>query len=326
MNKLEKKERFVRLRAQGMPYSEIEKELGHTKKTLIKWERELREDIKKERAAEIEHIRSVYWVEKRERIDHLRERRKRLHEEERRGDLSEISMAKLIALESQTSEELKKEIQSLPVQFPRGALSNSPTACETADDAMISPEGLVNGQPAAGLLATLAQGDIRDMAHAIIVEQADLKEALYEIANNATSESVQVAAIKAIDAISGRTLALAQSTGVIATLSDERQIDEVVAGWAARDSRELTDECIRADNKAAHLADEAMKAFQSGDLETQERLFSEFDERKHQYAIERMRDAILEVRCPPTETGSNGDKAKGKGGTRSALYFSSSPS
>ena len=103
MNKLEKKERFVRLRAQGMPYSEIEKELGHTKKTLIKWERELREDIKKERAAEIEHIRSVYWVEKRERIDHLRERRKRLHEEERRGDLSEISMAKLIALESQTS-------------------------------------------------------------------------------------------------------------------------------------------------------------------------------------------------------------------------------
>jgi len=326
MNKLEKKERFIRLRAQGVPYNEIEKELGITKKTLIEWERKLREDIKKERAAEIEHIRSVYWAEKRERIDFLRERQKRLHEEEKKRDLSEIPTAKLLGLESQTSEQLKKEMQSLPVQFPRGALSNSPTACETADDTMILPERLVNGQPATGPLATLAQGDIRDMAHAIIAEQADLKEALYEIANNATSESVQVAAIKTIDAISGRMLALIQSTGVIPTLSDERQIDEVLAGWAARDSRELTDECIRADNKAAHLADEAMKAFQSGDLETQERLFSEFDERKHQYAIERMRDAILEVRCPPTETGSNGDKAKGKGGTRSDLYFSSSPS
>ena len=71
MNKLEKKERFIRLRALGVPYSEIEKELGITKKTLIEWERKLREDIRKERAVEIEHIRSVYWAEKRERIDFL---------------------------------------------------------------------------------------------------------------------------------------------------------------------------------------------------------------------------------------------------------------
>ena len=289
MNKLEKKERFIRLRAQGVPYSEIEKELGITKKTLIKWERELLEDIKEEQAAEIEHIRSVYWAEKRGRIDFLMERLKRLHAEEQKRDLSEIDMAKIMALESQTSKELKKEMQSLPVQFPSRALSNSPTACVTADDTMSSPEGQVDGQPAMGPLATLTRGDIHDMARAIIAEQANLKEALYEIANNATSESVQVAAIKTIDAISGRMLTLVQSTGVIATLSDERQIDEVLAGWAARDSRELTDECIRVDNRAAELADEAMKAHQSGDLETEEKLFSELDERIHLYSIQRMR-------------------------------------
>ena len=324
MNKLEKKERFIRLRALGVPYSEIEKELGITKKTLIEWERKLREDIRKERAVEIEHIRSVYWAEKRERIDFLRERQKRLHEEERKRDLSEIEMAKIMALESQTSKELKKEIQSLPVQFPRGALSNSPTACETADDTMISPERLVDGQPATGPLATLAQGDVRDMAHAIIAEQADLKEALYEIANNATSETVQVAAIKTIDAISGRTLALAQSTGVIATLSDERQIDEVVAGWAARDRRELMYDCAREDIGAQQLATKAMNAYQSGDRETAERLFSELDERVHQYSIERMRDDIAQFLSPSTETGSDGDKAKGKAVKRSGLCFSSS--
>ena len=324
MNKLEKKERFIRLRAQGVPYSEIEKELGHTKKTLIKWERELLEDIKKARAEEIEHIRAVCLEEKRGRIDLLRERLKRLHEEERRRDLSDIPMAKLIALESQTSEELKKEIQSLPVQFPRRALSNSPTACETADDTMILPERLVNGQPATGPLATLAQGDVRDMAHAIIAEQADLKEALYEIANNAASESVQVAAIKAIDAISGRMLALAQSTGVIATLSDERQIDEAVAEWAARDRRELMYDCLREDIGAQQLATKAMNAHQSGDLETEEKLSSELDERVHQYSIERMRDDISQFSSPSTETGSNGHKTKGRAVTRSDLYYGSS--
>ena len=326
MKQPEKKERFVRLRARGMPYREIEKELGVTKKTLIAWERELREDIQKERTAEIEQLRAVYWEEKRGRIDLLRERLQRLHEEERRRDFSEIQLAKVMGLESQTSEEIKKEIQSLSVQFPRGALSNSPTACETADDTMTSPEGLDDGQPATGPLATLAQGDIGDMVHAILAEKARLKEALYEIAKGATSESVQLAAIKAIDAISGRMLTLAQSTGVIATVSDERKIDEVLAEWAARDSRELMYECVQEDIGAYHLGTEAINAFQSGDLETAERLWSELDERKHQYAIERMRDDIAQFSSPSTETGSNGHKAKGRAGTRSGLFYSSSSS
>jgi hypothetical protein len=203
-------------------------------------------------------------------------------------------------------------------------LSNSPTAYETADNTMTSPEWLVDGQPAAGPLATLAQGDIRDMARAIIAERADLKQALYEVANNATSESAKVAAIKTIDAISGRMLALAQSTGVIATLSDERQIDEVVAGWAARDRRELMYDCLREDIGAQQLATEAMNAFQSGDLETEEKLSSELDERVHQYSIERMRVDIAQFSSPSTETGSNGHKAKDRAVTRSGLYYGSS--
>jgi hypothetical protein len=326
MNKLEKKERFIRLRAQGVPYSEIEKELGTTKKTLMEWERKLREDIKEEQAAEIGHIRSVYWAEKRGRIDFLMERQKRLHEEEQKRDLSEIDMAKIMALESQTSKELKKEIQSLPVQFPSRALSNSQTACESADDTRSSPEGLVDGQPAKGPLATLARGDIHDMARAIIAELANLKDALYEIANNATSETVQLAAIKTIDTISGRILAVAQSTGVIPTLSDERQIDEVFAGWAARDSRELLYECARDDLGAQQLATKAINAFQAGDGETAERLWSELDERKHQYSRERMRDEIAQLSSPSTETGSNGHKAKRRRVKRSGLIYSSSPS
>ena len=164
------------------------------------------------------------------------------------------------------------------------------------------------------------------MARAIIAEQANLKEALYEIANNATSETVQLAAIKTIDAISGRMLALAQSTGAIPTLSDERQIDEAVAEWAARDSRELLRECVQEDIGAHQLATKAINAVQSGDLETAERLWSELDERVHQYSIKRMRDDIAQFLSPSTETSSDGHEAKGRAGTRSGLFYSSSSS
>jgi transposase len=324
MKKLDRTERFIRLRAQGVPYREIEKELGVTKKTLIKWDRELREDIKKERAAEIEHIRSVYWGEKRGRIDLLRERLKRFHEEERKRDLSDIETAKLMALEFQTSEQLKKEIRGLPIQFLHGALSDSAPACETTDDAMTSSEGLDDGQAAAGPLATIARGDIRDLVDAILAEQAGLKGALYEIANDAASESVQVAAIKAIEAISGRMLTLVQSTGVLATLSDERQIEKVLEEWAARDSRELKYECIQEDVGAHHLLIKVANAIRSGDLEAAERLNSELNERKHQYARERMHDDIEQLSSPSTETGSNGHKAKRRVRTSGILHSYSS--
>jgi hypothetical protein len=133
-----------------------------------------------------------------------------------------------------------------------------------------------------------------------------------------------VAAIKTIDAISGRMLALIQSTGVIPTLSDERQIDKAVAEWAKRDRCELVYDCSQEDIGVQQLTTKAINALQSGDQETADRLFSELDERVQQYSIKRMRDAILQVKCPPTETGSDGDKAKGKAVKRSGLCFSSS--
>lgn len=138
---------------------------------------------------------------------------------------------------------------------------------------------------------------------AILAEQTALKGALFEIANDATSESVQVAAIKSIDAISGRMLALIQSTGVIATLSDERQIEEVLEGWAVRDRRELMCECMRADQGTAHLGTLAFRAFHEGAIESAEKLFSEFDNHIHEWARKKMREEISELRRAPAETG-----------------------
>ncbi len=299
----EKKERLVRLRAQGVPFSEIELQLGVSKKTLIEWGRKQREDIQKERAAEIEHIRAVYWEEKRGRIDILRERLRRLHEEEGRRDLSDIPTAKVMGLELQTSEQLNKELQSLPVQISLGALGDTPSARESVDSATTTPAGRDDGPLTAGPFAAFAQGDGYDMVRAILAEQTALKGALSEIANGAASESVQIAAIKSIDAMSGRMLDLVQSTGVIATLADEHKIDEVLAGWAVRDRRELMYECVRADQGTAHMGTLALNALHDGDLEKAEELYSEFNDRVHEWARKQMHEEISALRRAPADTG-----------------------
>jgi transposase len=60
MKSVEEKEHFVRLRGQGLSFDKIEERLGISKKTLITWERELNEDVQKERAKEIEDVREAY--------------------------------------------------------------------------------------------------------------------------------------------------------------------------------------------------------------------------------------------------------------------------
>jgi hypothetical protein len=296
MKNIEKKELLVQLRARGVPYSKIEKELHVTKNTLIKWARELREDIETQQAKEIEHLREVYWAEKLRRFDLLIERLNRLHEEERRRDLKDIQTAKIIGLELQASDELKKEFRSLPIQISHTAFGTSLKGPEIADDETATPTGLDDEAPITGPFAAFAKGDINEIVRAILDEQTVLKDALFQIVNDSASESVKVAAIKSIDSISGRMLALLQSTGVIITASNERQIDEVLAGWAARDSRELMYECLQTNPGIDHLSSEAFRAMHEGDRETAEKLFSEFDDRVEEWKRKKVREEILEVK------------------------------
>ena len=194
-------------------------------------------------------------------------------------------------------------MRSLPVQLSHGAFSEPLTALESIDSAATTPAGLDEGQGASGHLEAFAHEDIRDMVNVILAEQTVLKGALFEIANDATSESVQVAAIKSIEAMNGRTLTLLQSTRVLPTASDERQIDEVVAGWAAHDRCELMYECLQADKHAAHLITKAFEADHFGDLETAKKLFAEAEGRVHPWAKKKMHEELVELRRVETETG-----------------------
>jgi hypothetical protein len=56
-----------------------------------------------------------------------------------------------MALELQTSEQLKKEMRSLPVQLSHGAFSEPLMTLESVDSAATTPAGLDEGQGSSGL-------------------------------------------------------------------------------------------------------------------------------------------------------------------------------
>ena len=62
------KEQFIQLRAQGVSYSNISKEIGKSKQTLIDWGKELEEEIRNLKAIELEAIYEKYFLLKEARL------------------------------------------------------------------------------------------------------------------------------------------------------------------------------------------------------------------------------------------------------------------
>jgi hypothetical protein len=296
MKSVEEKQQFVQLRAQGLSFSKIEEKLGISKKTLISWEPELREEIAKERAKEIEHLKETYWAEKKGRIEFLVERRKRLQEEERTRDLSDVPTAKVMQLELQTSEQLKKEKRSLSTQTVLGALGSSLPANASEAVECSTSMGSADEGSASDSVAAYGHDDAYTLARAFVAEQASLKAALFEIVGDADSDSARIAAIKTIDAVSQRILEMLQSLGLATTILEERQISAAIEQWSGLDRREIMFELTCHDPAARQLMTQAVNALHDGDPETAERLWAELDTQVSALARKKIREEILEFR------------------------------
>jgi hypothetical protein len=109
ITKMEKKERFIELRAKEMPYEHISKELEVSKPTLIKWGKELHLDINNRKALELELLQEKYYVSKKKRIELYGEQLERFNEEISKRDLSEVSTEKLIDMQMKVIANLKQE-------------------------------------------------------------------------------------------------------------------------------------------------------------------------------------------------------------------------
>ncbi|MCB7162450.1 hypothetical protein LI071_17475 [Bacillus subtilis] len=107
VTKIDQKEQFVELRAKGVSYDEISKEIGVSKPTLIKWGRDLQLEISNRYALELELLQEKYYVSKKKRIELFGEQLVRLKEEMAMRDLSEIPTEKLYDMTMKTAASLK---------------------------------------------------------------------------------------------------------------------------------------------------------------------------------------------------------------------------
>jgi hypothetical protein len=109
VTKLDQKERFIELRAKGVPYEEIVKEIGVSKPTLIKWGREMELEISNCKALELEVIQEKYYVSKVKRIELFGEELNRLNEEIAKREYSEMALKELLDMKVKIVSSLKQE-------------------------------------------------------------------------------------------------------------------------------------------------------------------------------------------------------------------------
>src|SRR4030042_3766731 len=68
LGKEEQKSRFIHLRAKGLSYAKIAKELKVSTSTLTNWNQELLEEIAQAKATELETLQEEYFMLKESRI------------------------------------------------------------------------------------------------------------------------------------------------------------------------------------------------------------------------------------------------------------------
>lgn len=110
------KERFIELRANGVPYSEIEKELGVSKPTLMKYAKEFELEISNLHALQMQSLFDQHYVTKEKRVQLLGEELNRLEEEIQKREYSEMSLKELVELKLKYADKLKGEEVPLMLQ------------------------------------------------------------------------------------------------------------------------------------------------------------------------------------------------------------------
>ena len=115
--------RFIELRAQGLSFDKIAKELGKAKQTLIDWNVELQDEIANLKAMELEALYSSYYLTKENRLQGLANMLTKIKTEIERRDLSDVPTEKLLDLFIKYSNQAKDEAIE-PTYKSSGAIHN----------------------------------------------------------------------------------------------------------------------------------------------------------------------------------------------------------
>jgi hypothetical protein len=96
MKELAVKEQFVELRARGLSFTGIAKELQVSKQTLMNWSRDLSLEIRNRRAIEFEALLEMHALTREKRIEAIGQLLKRMNQELAARPLTEIPTERLL--------------------------------------------------------------------------------------------------------------------------------------------------------------------------------------------------------------------------------------
>jgi DNA-binding XRE family transcriptional regulator len=118
--KLEVKERFIELRAAGLSYEAVSKEMGVSKQTLINWSKDLVLNIRNARSLRLDELSQKYIVAKEKRIEVFGQRLDAILAELDKRTLAELETEKLLTLALKFGEMLRTEYEPLTLARARG--------------------------------------------------------------------------------------------------------------------------------------------------------------------------------------------------------------
>ncbi|USK83585.1 helix-turn-helix domain-containing protein [Peribacillus asahii] len=106
---MKQKERFIELRAKGIPYGRIATELDVSKPTLIKWGKELEMEVNNAKALEKEVLQEEYFVSWAQRVQLVGGRLKSIRDELDKRDYTDVPTEKLMEMEMKYTVLLKQD-------------------------------------------------------------------------------------------------------------------------------------------------------------------------------------------------------------------------
>ncbi len=121
---LEEKKQFIKFRAKGLSYDKIIKEMGKAKATLLKWGRELQEEIGTARSIELESMYEEHGMLREQRLRFHGQTLQRMREEIEGRELSEVPTPRLMELYLKQESQMSMDIEKLYFQDSDAMLSD----------------------------------------------------------------------------------------------------------------------------------------------------------------------------------------------------------
>lgn len=115
MSKIKQSEKFIELRAEGLSYSDIAKNLGVSKQTICAWSKKFRLEVENAKTINFDVLYRKYAIAKEKRIEAFGERLEKVLAELDKRDLSKVPTEKLFKIAFDLSDRLKAEAEPLRI-------------------------------------------------------------------------------------------------------------------------------------------------------------------------------------------------------------------